>query len=128
MLIWHCTFRYSTAHTCTWVYACAIDFSQGFWYGTLPCRLTYTLEGAKLVTASTRAVEWYKSRAHISFLSEVIQIGRWYRTLIVCDMHEQRLPLYCTCVYTVHVCMYACIYILYNMLYILAFYQVNESH
>ena len=31
-----------------------------------------TFEGAKLLAASTRAVEWYKSHAHILFLSEVI--------------------------------------------------------
>ena len=50
----------------------AIDFSQGFWYGTLP--RPFTIEGAKLLTTSTSAVEWYKSRAYTSFLSEVIQI------------------------------------------------------
>ena len=33
-----------------------------------------TFESAKLLATSTRAVEWYKSRAHISFLSKVIQI------------------------------------------------------
>ena len=31
-----------------------------------------TFESAKLLAALTSAVEWYKSRAHISFLSEVI--------------------------------------------------------
>ena len=31
-------------------------------------------KGTKCFAASTSAVEWYKSRAHISFLSEVIQI------------------------------------------------------
>ena len=31
-------------------------------------------EDAKLLATSTSAVEWYKSRAHTSFLSEVIQI------------------------------------------------------
>ena len=56
-------------HGCTW---CAIDFSWGFWYGTMPCPITF--EDAKLLTASTSAIEWYKSRAHTSFLSEVIQI------------------------------------------------------
>ena len=33
-----------------------------------------TFEDTKLLAASTSAVEWYKSCAHISFLSEVIQI------------------------------------------------------
>ena len=33
------------------------------------------LEGAKLLAASMSAVEWCKSCAHISFLSEVIQIN-----------------------------------------------------
>ena len=46
-------------HGCT---ACAVDFSRGFWYGTLPCPMTF--KGAKLLTASTSAVEWYMSRAH----------------------------------------------------------------
>ena len=32
------------------------------------------LEGAKLLAASMSAIEWYKSRAHIVLLSEVIQI------------------------------------------------------
>ena len=36
-----------------------------------------TFESAKLLAASTSTVEWYKSRAHISFLSEVIQILMW---------------------------------------------------
>ena len=31
-------------------------------------------EGAKLLATSMSAVVWYKSRAHISFPSEVIQI------------------------------------------------------
>ena len=59
--------------------ACTIDFSRGFWYGTLPCLCTF--KGAKLLTASMSAVEWCKSRAHISFLSEVIQIANstWMR-------------------------------------------------
>ena len=51
---------------------CAIDFSRGFWYGTLPC--PFTFEDAKLLAASTSAVEWYKSCAHTSFLSKVIII------------------------------------------------------
>ena len=51
---------------------CTIDFSRGFWYGTLPCPLTF--EGAELLAASTSAVECYKSHAHTSSLSEVIQI------------------------------------------------------
>ena len=38
---------------------CAIDFS---WYGTLPC--PFTFEDAKLLIASTSAVEWCKSLAH----------------------------------------------------------------
>ena len=33
-----------------------------------------TFESAKLLATSTSAVEWYKSHAHTSFLSEVIQI------------------------------------------------------
>ena len=49
--------------------ACAIDFSWGFWYGTLPCPITF--KGAKLLATSTSAVEWYKSRAHTLFLSQV---------------------------------------------------------
>ena len=54
----------------TWAYMpCAIDFSWGFWYSTLPH--SFTLR-AQLLAASTSAVEWYKSRAHISsFLSKV---------------------------------------------------------
>ena len=52
--------------------ACTIDYSRGFWYGTLPCHIMF--ENTKLLAASTSAVEWYKSRAHTSFLSEVIQI------------------------------------------------------
>ena len=51
----------------------SIDFSWGFWYDTLPCPI-YTFESAKLLATSTSAVEWYKSRGHISFLSKVIQI------------------------------------------------------
>ena len=34
---------------------CAIDFSRGFWYGTLSCSITF--KGAKLLSASTSAVE-----------------------------------------------------------------------
>ena len=49
---------------------CTTDFSRGFWYGTLPC--PFTIEGTKLLAASTSAVEWYKFHAHTSFLSEVI--------------------------------------------------------
>ena len=51
---------------------CAIDFSRGFCYSTLPC--PFTFEGAKLLATLTSAVEWYKSHTHTSFLSEVIQI------------------------------------------------------
>ena len=54
----------------------AIDFSQGFWYSTLLG--SFTLEGAKLLAASTEllaaltsAVEWYKSHTHILFLSKL---------------------------------------------------------
>ena len=39
---------------------------------SLPC--PFKLEGAKLLSTSTSAVEWYKSHAHTSFLSEVIII------------------------------------------------------
>ena len=38
----------------------------------LPC--PFVFESAKLLATSTSAVEWYKSHAHILFLSEVIQI------------------------------------------------------
>ena len=52
---------------------CALDFSWGLWYfAILP--YPFTFECAKLLTASTSAVEWYKSRAQTSILSEVIQI------------------------------------------------------
>ena len=34
-------------------------------------------ESAKLLAASMSSVEWYKFHAHISFLSEVIQILMW---------------------------------------------------
>ena len=46
---------------------------QSFWYSTLPS--PFTFESAKLLATSTRAVEWYKSRAHISFLPEVIYVS-----------------------------------------------------
>ena len=80
----HCTI-----HECT---ACAIDFSRGFWYGTLPCPITF--ESAKLLAASTRAVEWYKSHAHTSFLSEVIQIficANWTWLRYICGRGEENL-------------------------------------
>ena len=48
------------------------DFSQGFWYDTLPCPIMF--EGTKLLAALPSAVEWHKSRAHILFLSEVIYV------------------------------------------------------
>ena len=48
---------------------CAIDFTQGFWYGTLP--YPFAFEGDKLLITSMIAVECYKSRAHILFLFEV---------------------------------------------------------
>ena len=35
----------------------------------------FTFEGTKLLATSTSAVEWYKSHAHISFLSEVIKLN-----------------------------------------------------
>ena len=68
------------------------NFSGGFWYGTLPssfhvyfAKFFSRLEDAKLLATSTidlihsiyvstSAVEWYKSHAHISHLSKVIQI------------------------------------------------------
>ena len=59
--------------------ACTIDFSQGFWYDTLPCPMMF--ESAKLLATSTRALEWYKSCAHISFLSKVIQILIWANSM-----------------------------------------------
>ena len=34
---------------------CAIDFSRGFWYGTLPC--PFMFKSTRLLTASTSAVE-----------------------------------------------------------------------
>ena len=49
---------------------CAIDYSRGFWYSTLPC--PFTFEGAKLLAASISATQWCKSHAHISFQSQVI--------------------------------------------------------
>ena len=36
--------------------------------------MSYYIEGAKLLAASTSAVEWYKSHAHTLFQSQVIQI------------------------------------------------------
>ena len=66
----HCSIR-AVHRGCT---VCTIDFSRGFWYGTLPCPMMF--ESAKLLAASMSAVEWYKSRAHISFLSEVIHMGQ----------------------------------------------------
>ena len=56
----------------TWVYnymPCVIDFNRNFWYGN---SCPFTFKGAKLITASTSAVEWYKSCAHTSFLSKVV--------------------------------------------------------
>ena len=50
----------------------AIDFSQGFWYSTLPCPITFKSAKLSLLAASTSAVEWYKSHAHTSFLSEFL--------------------------------------------------------
>ena len=41
---------------------CAINFSRGFWYGTLP--YPFTFKRAKLLTISTSAVKWYKSHVH----------------------------------------------------------------
>ena len=41
--------------------------------GTVPYHVLW-FEGAKLLAASMSAVEWYKSCAHTSFLSEVIFI------------------------------------------------------
>ena len=61
----HCAIRGCTA--------CTIDrLSLRFWYGILPCPITF--EGAKLLATSTSTLEWHKSHAHISFLSKVIQI------------------------------------------------------
>ena len=56
----HCTIR---------GYHYTIDFNRGFWYGNLP--RPFTFEGAKLLVTSMTAVEWYKSSAHILFLSQI---------------------------------------------------------
>ena len=61
---------------------CAVDFSRGFWYGTLPCPIIF--KGAKLLAASTNAVEWYKSHIHASFESEVLTCTC---TLYVCQLY-----------------------------------------
>ena len=58
-----------------WYTPCAIDFSWDFWYNTLSC--PFTFKGAKHLTVLMSAVEWYKSRAHISFLSQVILNSTW---------------------------------------------------
>ena len=58
----HCAIHGYTPYT--------IDFSHGFWYCSLPC--PFMLEDAKLLAASTSALEWCKSCAHTSFLPEVI--------------------------------------------------------
>ena len=50
---------------------CTIGFSQGFWFSILPSPFMFV--DAKLLAVSKSAVEWYKSHAHNSFLSEVIQ-------------------------------------------------------
>ena len=45
--------------------------------GMVPCHVllrSITFEGAKLLAASMSAAGLYKSRAHTSFLSEVIQM------------------------------------------------------
>ena len=47
-----------------------------------------TFESAKLLAASTRAVEWYKSCAHISFLSEVIQINSYVSQLNTVEWYK----------------------------------------
>ena len=52
--------------------SCTIEFIGGFWYSIF---FTCTFEGAKLLAASMSAVERYKSSAHISFLSKIIQLN-----------------------------------------------------
>ena len=53
----HCAIR-------KWVYMLCIDFS--WWYFAM----SFTFESTKLLATSTSAIEWYKSRAHILFLSK----------------------------------------------------------
>ena len=83
----------STSHFTICGYTpCAIDFSWGFWYSTLPCPFTFstlpcpftfstlpcppfTFEVAKLLATSMSAVALLvQVRSHILFLSKVIQI------------------------------------------------------
>ena len=68
MLSWHLRIVLIHCAICGYM-THAIDSSRGFWYSTLP-----TFEIAKLLTASTSAIEWYKSCDHILFLSEILII------------------------------------------------------
>ena len=55
------------------VYAmCHKLFSQGFCSGTLPCPII-TFEDAELLATWISTAQWYKSHAHISFQSKVIE-------------------------------------------------------
>ena len=57
---------------------CAIDNSQGFWYGTLPS--PFMFEGVKLLAALMSAAQWCKFHAHILFQSKVIEFLYMYVT------------------------------------------------
>ena len=83
-------------HGCT---SCAIDFSWCFWYGTLSC--PFTFEGAKLLATSASGVEWCKSHAHSSFLSEVIQI-------LICANSTCEWGIYCLQKYILDYSLIAC--------------------
>ena len=73
---------------------CAIDFSWGFWYDTLPC--PFTFEAAKLLGTPTSVVKWYKSHAHNSFLSQLFKF-------IMCQLNVKEVQ----CIH-VNTCKYLC--------------------
>ena len=50
---------------------CAIDYSWGFRYGTLPCPITF--EDTKLLAILISAAQWCKSHVHNLLQSKVIQ-------------------------------------------------------
>ena len=63
------------ANTCTYVH---VHCANSLYMYLGICHV----EDAKLLAASTSAVEWYKSHAHTSFLSKVIQILIHVRTYV----------------------------------------------
>ena len=86
MMSWSC----ANALCYMWVYGSAIDFCWGFWYGALPS--PFTFEGAKLLTASKSAVEWYKSCAHTYVSRSYLKSFKfWYVCTYQLNVNEVRI-------------------------------------